>query len=362
VESIVAHTPALFRTFPQLAARLPRRPYVTGPTPVEPLRLAGVAAGRLLVKRDEACCPLYGGNKARKLELIIGHARARGSRRLVTTGGLGTNHGLATAILGREAGLETTLVLVDQPVTDTVRETLSLAGAYGARLVHAGGVAGAATAVVRALAAAWRAGERPYLVATGGTSLRGTAAMVSAGLELGEQVRAGELPVPSRIVVPLGTGGTMVGLVVGLRLAGLPTVVEGILVTDIMPRSPRWLLRHARATLRFLARLDPGVPDLWLSEADFPIDRTQVGAGYGAVTAASLDAVRAAGDVGVHLETTYTGKCLAAVVTRLRAGTLGRGPVVFWNTHSDVDLHARAPREATVEALPAGLRAVLARG
>ena len=35
-------------------------------------------------------------------------------QRLVTVGGLGTNHGLATTILGREAGLVTTLLLVDQ--------------------------------------------------------------------------------------------------------------------------------------------------------------------------------------------------------------------------------------------------------
>ncbi|MDX1648953.1 MAG: 1-aminocyclopropane-1-carboxylate deaminase, partial [Myxococcota bacterium] len=74
------------------------------------------ADGRLFVKDDGRSSPLYGGNKPRKLEWVIGAARARGARRLVTTGGLGSHHGLATTILGRAAGLATTLVLVDQPV------------------------------------------------------------------------------------------------------------------------------------------------------------------------------------------------------------------------------------------------------
>jgi 1-aminocyclopropane-1-carboxylate deaminase/D-cysteine desulfhydrase-like pyridoxal-dependent ACC family enzyme len=87
--------PALLEAHPTLRARLPRIPFVGAPTPVEPLPLPGLPAGALFVKRDERSCPLYGGNKPRKLEWVLGAARARGARRLVTTGGLGTNR-LAT--------------------------------------------------------------------------------------------------------------------------------------------------------------------------------------------------------------------------------------------------------------------------
>ncbi|NNL64737.1 MAG: pyridoxal-phosphate dependent enzyme, partial [Myxococcales bacterium] len=133
---------ALFRRHPGLRERLPHHPLLPGPTPVAPFPLAGAAD--LWIKRDEHSTPIYGGNKPRKLEFLIGHALARGSRRLLTTGGLGTNHGLATTLLARAAGLETTLVLVDQPVTDAVREQLRLDQGAGARLRYGGSVAGAA--------------------------------------------------------------------------------------------------------------------------------------------------------------------------------------------------------------------------
>ena len=129
-----AAPPALFQRHPALARGIRHRPFLEGPSPVEPLSLPGLPEGRVFVKRDERSCPLYGGNKPRKLEFVIGEALARGARRLLTTGGLGTHHGLATTILAGEAGLACSLVLVDQPLSDEVVESLLLFAAYGARL------------------------------------------------------------------------------------------------------------------------------------------------------------------------------------------------------------------------------------
>ena len=102
-------------------SRFPRLHFAHLPTPLEPMERISKALGgpNLWIKRDDSSCPLYGGNKPRKLEFVIGRALARGSRRLITTGALGTNHGLATTILGREAGLKTTLVT--RPVCPLIR-------------------------------------------------------------------------------------------------------------------------------------------------------------------------------------------------------------------------------------------------
>jgi D-cysteine desulfhydrase len=352
--------PALLRAFPGLRARLPRYAAIPAATPAEPLRLPGVPERALWIKRDERSCAHYGGNKPRKLEWILGHALARGSRRLVTTGGLGTNHGLATAILGRDAGLATTLVLVRQPITPAVRRALALQAAWGARLVYGANVPGAALQVLRALGSSALRGERPYLVSAGGSSARGSVGFVSAALELALQVREGVLPTPSRVFVPVGTGGTLAGLVAGLRLAGLATRVVGVLVTDILPPNAARLAAQARSTLRFLNHLDAKLPRLPIGSKDFDLVRDELGPGYGASTPAAERAVRIAAGAGLALETTYTGKCLAALLARLREASPDE-PVLFWNTYNAVDVAAAAPLEAEEARLPARLRRLLAR-
>jgi len=354
-----AGEPALLRAYPGLRARLPRRAALSGPTPVEPLALPGFDAGALFVKRDERSCPLYGGNKPRKLEWILGEALARGSRRVVTTGGLGTNHGLATAILARDAGLATTLVLVRQPLTPAVQRTLLLHAAWGATLVWGGNLPGAILQTLRVLAASAARGERPTLVATGGSSRRGAIGFVSAALELAEQVRAGVLPTPRRIYVPVGTGGTLVGLVAGLRLAELPSQVVGVLVTDLLPPGPARLAARARALLRLLHRLDASVPVPEIRRGDLELVREQLGPGYGTPTPAARRAVEIAGEAGLALETTYTGKCLAALLARAGEAS-AQAPDLFWNTYNAVDVAASAPEPLDPARLPAPLRRIFA--
>jgi D-cysteine desulfhydrase len=351
--------PALFRAFPALRQRCPRRAFTALPTPVEIFPLEGVPEGGLYVKRDDRSGFSYGGNKPRKLEFIIGAALARGARRLVTTGGLGTHHGLATTIFGREAGLATTLVLVPQPVTDAVRRSLLLHAAYGADMVFGASVPAAALRGVAAIARAALRGERPFLVATGGSSTLGTLGFVSAGLELAEQVRGGALPEPAEVWVAVGSGGTLAGLAAGLRLAGLASRVVGVLVTDILPPSPRGLARAANAALRRLRSLGAEVPEFAIAPSDFDLVRDQIGPGYGAPTAAGRDAIEAAARCGVGLEATYTGKALAALRQRASRAAWPERPAVFWNTFSSVDVEARAPRPLDPASLPARIRRIL---
>lgn len=353
--------PALFRALPGLRGRLPRFPCLAGPTPVEPLPLQGFAPGGLWVKRDERSGRKIGGNKPRKLEFVLGAALERRAQRLVTTGGLGTNHGLATTVLGRDAGLATTLVLVHQPVTPAVQRALLLDAAWGAELVWGGGVPGAAWQVVRVLARSALRGERPFLVATGGSSRRGHLGFVSAAFELAEQVRAGACPEPAEVYVPVGSGGTLVGLVAGLPLAGLRARVVGVLVTDILPPSARDLAREARRVQRWLARLEPGAAGA-AGLAPFEIATRQRGPGYGAPTAAGLEAVELAAGLGLCLETTYTGKCLAELRQRSREGALPHAPALFWNTFNAVDMEADAPLPLDPALLPARFRRFVAPG
>jgi D-cysteine desulfhydrase len=352
---------ALFRAFPELRGRFPRYAAVSVPTPVTPLPVAGIPEGILFVKRDDRSCTHYGGNKPRKLEFLIGAALARGARRLVTVGGLGTNHGLATTILARRAGLATTLVLLHQPVTDGVQRSLLLDAAYGAELVYGANLLGTAAQLLRVMSGSAARGERPFLVPAGGSSTRAMPGFISAGLELAEQVRKGALPEPVEIYVPVGSGGTLAGLVAGCKLAGLSARVVGVLVNDILPPSPRRLASAARAGVAYLRRAHPGIPEVTIRADDFDLVRDHLGPGYGAPTAEARDAVAAASACGLTLETTYTGKCLAAIRARAQRGGLARGPILFWNTYNGIEVADHAPAALDPDALPPRLRRFVTR-
>ncbi len=317
--------------------RLPRVCLTTLPTPVEPLerlaRASDIAA--LWIKRDDATGRLYGGNKPRKLELLLGAAVARGRRRVLTFGALGTHHGLATTICARAAGLDTTLVLVPQPVTPHVRHCLQLLHACGAELHLASGVTDAARQALGILARGWWRSERPEIIPTGGSSVLGALGYVNAGLELAEQVHGGLLPEPAAIFVPLGSGGTVAGLLAGLRAGGLASRVVAVLVTDLMPPSAGRLLRMARACL---ARLDPVARRAAITAGDLVIERGFIGEGYGASTPEGEGAIKLAQQhEGIALEHTYTAKCLAALLHHGTTPELRDRPLLFWNTFSSVE-------------------------
>lgn len=331
---------ALERAYPQLAARLPRLQFTRLPTRVQRLERTGEALGHpdLWIKRDDESALLYGGNKPRKLEFILAEARRRGRDTVLTTGGTGTHHGLATAIYARHVGLRAILVLLDQPLTDHVRHTLLLHYAAGAEMHYARGVPRVAARAAQICAMEALRGHPPFIVTTGGSSAVGTIGYVDAALELAEQVRAGEIPEPEWIYVASGSGGTVAGLLLGLRLAGLRSRIAAVSVTDLLPPSPAKASFLARRCLRHLRGLDAAVPDVKVDPGMIRLVESFVGPSYGAPTPeaeAALDFLQAS--EGLTLETTYTAKCLAALLDDVRAGRLAGKPVLFWNTFSSVD-------------------------
>ena len=93
-------------------AGLPRVALGQWPTPVVPLRRLGAALGLdLWLKRDDCSGLALGGNKARKLEFVLGDAMARGAKTLVTAGPLTSNHTMMTSAAARRLGLDVHVIL-----------------------------------------------------------------------------------------------------------------------------------------------------------------------------------------------------------------------------------------------------------
>jgi D-cysteine desulfhydrase len=336
-------TPLLFETFPSLREQLPWTPLVDAPTPVERLERVSAELGvEVWIKRDDLTSAVYGGNKPRKLEFLLADARAKGRSTVVTLGGLGTNHGLATTIYGKRLGLAVVLGLFEQPLTEHVRQSLRLYHAYRAEMVYAG----TGIEAIRRFEQDHAARDDAYFIPMGGSSAVGALGFVDAGLELARQVERKELPTPRAIYVATGTCGTLAGLVVGLRLAGLPTHTVGVQVASPLFANAQAALDLAMSTVSHLRGLDASIPPIELSLADFALDTGHFGPGYGHPTdsaRAALELMHAEGRgaEGISLDLTYTGKAFGALVDHARAGRVN-GPVLFWNTFNSVDLSAVA--------------------
>ncbi|RJQ06871.1 MAG: pyridoxal-phosphate dependent enzyme [Bacillota bacterium] len=376
----------LFEAFAGLERRLPRLNLGAWPTPLSPAPGLAAAAGlpwKLYVKRDDLSSPVYGGNKVRKFEFLLARAKAAGRDLVVTAGGLGSNHVVAMAALAPAAGMQARGLLFCQPVTPHVRRNLLAGVALGADLRwvrdYTGVVRGYAGAVAEGLAGGRRT---PYLVMPGGSSALSGAGYVSAVFEIAGQLRAMGEPDPAAIVLPAGTGGTAAGVLAGVALGGLDTTVVAVRVVSPGVLGERKVRNLAAATLRLLLRLDPdaarrvgsagglialagpGARGRLVLEGGF------LGEAYGFATEEARRAVALALEgEGLKLETTYTGKALAAMLAAAGSGPAAGGherwlkraaaghPVVFLNTYSSVDpagmavgaeptdLVARVPRE-----------------
>ena len=221
-------TLALERRFPALAGALPRLRLGMFPTPVERLEALGERVGvrELWLKRDDRAAVELGGSKVRKLELSLAAARAAGARHVLTFGGVGSNHALATAFYGKQVGLKVALFLLAERPSARVQNVLRAMLSYDATVNASHGSAEDVLRFSRE-----HAGEKPWVIAAGGSSAIGDIGYVSAALELVEQIERGELPEPRTLVVAAGTTVQgAVGFGAALIAAPLLVLIEPTLV------------------------------------------------------------------------------------------------------------------------------------
>ena len=342
--------PALFRKFPQLASTIPWVGLANVPTPVEPLELAHTtASGRFYIKRDDLSGDVYGGNKVRKLEFLLGAAKHKGARRLITVGAAGSHHALATTIYGRALGFDVTLVLFPQPLNPHVRDVLLLDQALGAELRFTRRME-MIPAALFATTLRYR-NQGAYVIPAGGSDAIGTLGYVSAALELAEQVARGELPEPATVVVAAGTLGTAAGLALGFAIAGLKTRIAAVRITARIVTNERVLARLVRGTEVVLRRGGANVDVANDAIARVDLLHDHIGRGYGLVTDEGSRATEEFGTRGILLDPTYTAKAAAAFIAR--ASSLPQ-PVLFWQTLSSAE---HAPVDVSIlEALPKPFR------
>ena len=321
---------------PESAARLldtlPRLRLAQLPTPLEEARRLSESLGgpRIFLKRDDLTGVALGGNKVRKLEFVIGRAVAEGMDSLVVSGGFQSNLARIAAAMGNRLGLQVVLVLGGEPGEPRLPTgNLLLDHLYGVT-VHTVDTSPRwefGTAVEDVAEDLRRRGKRPFVVPLGGSGPEGMAGYVSATQELLTQLSELELQ-PSRLYVPVGSGGTFSGLVLGALNQGAMYQVVGISVS----RSRDYLLEQlpiaaaAAAESLGLARR-PRASDLC-------VDDSYIGAGYGAMTEGCRNAISlVARTEGVLLDPVYSGKAMHGLIDHIKTGRIAsRETVVFLHT------------------------------
>ena len=291
------------------------------PTPLERAPALAMAAGvhALWLKREDRSAAPCGGNKVRGLEFLLAGARA--GTVFVTVGATGSTHCLATAVHAARLSCAVALAQFPQPETDSSRAVAAACAAHAALVVRAQSSAGLPLAVLVAWRRARRLGPRRWIPG-GGAHPRAVIGHLLATLEL-----AGQLAEPpDAILAPLGTGGTVAGILLGVAALGWGTRVVGVRVAPQLVANrwrTRWLAWRARSLLA-----SRGIP-LSCSTPRGPFVVDGLGEGYGHPTPAGESARRLAADHGLILDSTYGAKAFAVL---LRRGTCDVQRVVFWHT------------------------------
>jgi D-cysteine desulfhydrase len=326
-------TPLLFDAYPSLARALPFVTLCDAPTPVEPCAAIASYLGRregVSMKRDDRISSLYGGNKVRRYELVLGDALARGARRLVTVGGIASTQVMATVLFGKALGLGVRAVLFDQPLTTFARMQVAGYAKGGAELVYGGGYAGTAYRAVRTMAGT----SGNYFIFPGASGPLANVGYVDAMLELGRQVERGEAERPDVIVLPTGSSGTLAALALGAAMLGWKTEVVGVRITSRLVANHVTIDRLVRATSRFLRARAPSFPDC-AHRVSYSLYHGAIGEGYGYPTPEAIegcDVLEAL--TGTHGEVTYSGKAIAGLRALLALPRYAKKSFLLWNTLS----------------------------
>lgn len=319
------------------------------PTPLHPLeRLSAELGVRLYIKRDDySGINLFGGNKIRKLEYLLGDARKQGCDTVFTYGATQSNHAMQTVTACRRLGLTPVLYLVAivAPDENDVRANLLLDKIMDAEIhiVYQEPGETEENAEERSFALAREhmarlnaAGHKCYDVPMGGASPIGSAAFIEGYTELTSQLEQQSLSA-DYLFHGTGTGGTMAGLAAGKKLIDSATEIISINVSA--KQDWEYRVRCAEIATESLACLGISLPVL---PEDFHTDLNYYAPGYELPNAAAAEAIKLlARKEGLLVDPVYTGKAFAGMLDYIRSGKVAPGStVVFWHTGGATALFA----------------------
>ncbi|MCH8953848.1 D-cysteine desulfhydrase family protein [candidate division KSB1 bacterium] len=297
------------------------------PTPVEKLeRISNIFEGpQIYIKRDDLTDVGMTGNKVRKLEFLLAEAVQNKCDYVITCGGYQSNHARATAVASARVGLKCLLVLRNS-LNAPLEGNLFIDRLVGAEFeyITPEEYMQVDDVMLRIAEKLKEKGHQPYVIPEGGSNEVGSLGYVKAAGELAQQLKSMKLRI-DHIVLPVGSGGTYAGLLLGKFLYDLPAQIHGINVCDddsYFVNKISSLLKAMQKRYKLTFKID---------KKDINIIDGYVGKGYGLSSQHEIDIIKqVARAEGIILDPIYTGKAMFGLSDQIRQGKFKPGKNVLF--------------------------------
>ncbi len=304
------------------------------PTPCHRLNsLSDAYECEIYCKREDLTGFGFGGNKSRKLELLIHEAKVHRCDTLVTCGGIQSNFCRITAAAGAVAGMSVCLILggnrPKMPSGNLILNNLLGADVFYVDSPDWNEWEAKCIEISRKLT---EEGRKVFYIPIGGSVPVGAVAYVNAFLEiLNDEMRIGT-PF-DQIIHASGSGGTQAGLVIGKEMTGWAGKIYGISAAmnkQELEEKVYTLAMEAATLLGGRVERDSVL-----------VDDSFVGPGYAIRTPEAEKAIEYfARHEGVFLDHVYTGKAAAALMKWLEQGRMKGKSILFVHTGGEPELFA----------------------
>jgi 1-aminocyclopropane-1-carboxylate deaminase/D-cysteine desulfhydrase-like pyridoxal-dependent ACC family enzyme len=318
----------------------------------------------LVMNESSTRYPVF-GNKARKYEFLLPNLKWSGSERLRTMGAVSSNHALQFALANRVSDLTGDgqplncalgMVLFEVPGIQTDMARLAILRSLVQHISLASNDVELAGEAAYAYGAHWLHPDTDSLVPPGGSNEVSALGHMNAIAELAQLLDAAQawkVP-PDVIFVAMGSGSTVLGLLLGVHLMGWNTKVVGVADQDKSPLT-RWVVNRepsvpfvegnvaqlARSTVEWLHKIRfPGIsPDALrvMQHESFVPDSISWAPGYGLIEPADDERAKELKEAGLSLDPVFTLKAWRSLLTMSQAGALKNKKVLFWNTYNSFD-------------------------
>lgn len=336
--------PFLFKNYPELKNKISYIELGNWPTPVYKLENFSKRFNiNLYIKRDDLSGKiksnkqLFSGNKLRKLEFLLADAINKKFETVLTFGCAGSNHAIATAVYAKELELKSVLMLKPQHNSKVAKRNLLFGLDSCAKLIYC------PTSNLRACATVFevfnskqKTGKMPYIIPTGGSCPIGVLGYINGIFELKDQIDQNIIPMPDKIYVPLGSSGTITGILLGLKALKLNIKIIGITTEPEESENEFFytITKLFNQTNKLLHDYDNSFEIFKLNPDDFEINKNFSGKDYALFTQEGINAIKVLKEIEIiDLDGVYSGKAFSGLLCDIEKKNIKPTEIVlFWNT------------------------------